>query len=121
MPSVGRRVLVVDDDRSFRSLVAAILRSWGHDVVAEAGTVEDALAQARETRPDTALVDIGLPDGDGLELTRLLRRLPQQPRVILVSSDGDAANGPAARAAGAAAFFAKDDLVGLPFRETIAG
>lgn len=71
MASPGRRVLVVDDDRSSRSLVVAILRSWGHDVVAEVGTVEEALAHAR--------------------------------------------------AAGAAAIFPKDDLVGLPLRDTIAG
>jgi CheY-like chemotaxis protein len=121
MTLIGRRVLVVDDDQPFRSLLAAILRSWGHDVVAEAGTVEEALAQARAIRPDTAIVDIGLPDGDGFALTRLLRSLPEQPRVILVSSDCDEADEPACRASGASGLFRKDDLAGLPFRETVAG
>ena len=66
-------VLVVDDDASFRDLAARVLAGWGHVVVGEAGSVEEALARAAELRPDTALVDIGLPDGDGFALAQQLR------------------------------------------------
>ncbi len=105
-------VLVVDDDASFRHLAARVLRSWGHVVVGEAGSAGEALARARELRPDIVLADIGLPDGDGFALTGDLVALPWPLRVVLTSADGDAANGPAAARAGAAGFVPKDELVG---------
>lgn len=109
---MSRSVLVVDDDVSFRRLAASILTSWGHVVIGEAGTVTDAMSLATELRPDTVLADIGLPDGDGFALTHDLRRLPGPPRVILISSDSDAANGPAADRVGAHGFVPKDELPG---------
>ena len=51
-----------------------------------------------ELRPDTALVDIGLPDGDGFVLAQQLRALPWPLRVVLISSDADRTNAPAAAA-----------------------
>ena len=62
---MARRVLVVDNEASFRRLARLALTSWGHDVVGEAGTAAEAMRHAAELRPDTVLVDIGLPDGDG--------------------------------------------------------
>ena len=103
-------ILVVDDDVAVRGLVVRILRSWGHIVIAEAGSVAEALARAEELRPDTVLVDIGLPDGDGFSLTRLLRTRPWAMRVVLFSSDADRANVTAAARAGAIAFLPKDEL-----------
>jgi DNA-binding NarL/FixJ family response regulator len=103
-------VLVVDDDVLFRDLVAKTLTRWGYRVVAEAGSVTEALALAHEFRPDAALVDIGLPDGDGFSLTEALRCLPWPLEVVLISSDPDPANGPAAERAGAEGFIPKDRL-----------
>ena len=82
-----RSVLVVDDDSSFRQLAIALLRSWGHDVVGEAGSIAEAVERVTELRPDTVLIDIGLPDGDGFQLTARLRLMPWQPRILLISSD----------------------------------
>ena len=107
-----RSVLVVDDDASFRGLATRVLAGWGHEVIGEAGGVGEALARAAELRPDTALVDIGLPDGDGFSLAEQLRALPWPMRVVLISSDGDRANAPAADAAGRSGFFPKDELSG---------
>jgi CheY-like chemotaxis protein len=103
-------VLVVDDDPDFRRLATRVLTSWGHTVTGEAGGVADALAQAARTRPDVALVDIGLPDGDGFELTTRLRSMPSPPQVVLVSSDSSATNAATARRVGARGFVAKVDL-----------
>ena len=114
-----RSVLVVDDDVSFRHLAASILTSWGHVVVGEAGTASDAIALTTQLRPDTVLADIGLPDGDGFALTHHLRTLPAPPRVILISSDSDAANGPAADRVGASGFVPKDELPGGLLRRLI--
>lgn len=114
-----RSVLVVDDDACFRQLAARILSSWGHAVVGQAESIEDALALARELRPDTALVDVGLPDGDGFMLAQRLRSLPWPMRVVLISADADRTNAPAARRAGACGFLAKDELSGHELRRLI--
>ncbi len=114
-------VLVVDDDAQFRQLAVRTLRSWGLAVIAEAGTCEEALALTVELQPDAALVDIGLPDGDGFGLAQQLTRLSSPPRVVLISSDSDSANGSSARQAGAAGFFPKDELVGSELRRLISG
>lgn len=114
-----RSVLVVDDDVAFRDLAARILVSWGHVVVGEAGSVAEAMARTVELEPDTVLADIGLPDGDGFALTHDLQALPHPPRVVLISSDSDAANGPAARRVGASGFVPKDELPGGFMRHLI--
>ena len=103
-------ILIVDDDASVRGLVVRILRSRGHTVIGEAGSVAEALTCAEVMRPDVVLVDIGLPDGDGFSLTRELLVKPWQMRVVLFSSDADRANVAAARRAGAIGFLPKDEL-----------
>jgi CheY-like chemotaxis protein len=119
--AVSRSVLVVDDDASFRRIIGRVLSAWGHVVVAEAGGVEEARACAVEWRPDVALVDIGLPDGNGFALARELCAMPWPLRVVLVSTDADGASGPAARRAGASGFLPKTELSGLAFRQLIEG
>ncbi len=114
-----RSVLLVDDDGSFRDLAAGVLASWGHTVVGGAGTVEEAMTVAARERPDTALVDIGLPDGDGFLLALRLRALPWPVRVVLTSVDADRASEAAARRAGAAGFVPKDELTGPGLRRLI--
>jgi DNA-binding NarL/FixJ family response regulator len=118
---MGRSVLVVDDDASFRDVATRILRSWGHDVVGQAASVDEAITRTAELRPDTVLVDIGLPDGNGFDLTRQLMALPWPLRVVLISSDSDVANGPAAQRVGASGFFPKHELSGAGFREAMEG
>jgi DNA-binding NarL/FixJ family response regulator len=111
--------LVVDDDAAVRGLVVRILKSWGHDVISEAGSVAEALTCADATRPDTVLVDIGLPDGDGFSLTRQLGAKSWAMRVVLFSSDADRANATAARRAGAIGFLPKDELSSPALRRLI--
>ncbi len=107
---VAGSILVVDDDAAVRGLVVRILRSWGHVVIGEAGSVAEALRCAATMRPDIVLVDIGLPDGDGFALTRELRTRFRVLRVVIFSSDADRANAAAAERAGAVAFLPKDQL-----------
>jgi CheY-like chemotaxis protein len=103
-------VLLVDDDAAFRGLAARILTSWGHEVV-QAGSAAEALAQVAEHHPGVAVVDIGLPDGDGFELSRELVRSSPLVRVVLISTDSAAGNAFAARRAGADGFVPKDQLI----------
>jgi CheY-like chemotaxis protein len=120
MAAMPRSVLVVDDDLAFRELAGRTLRSWGHDVVGEAGTVAEALERAPMLRPDTVLVDIGLPDGDGFELAHRLIDQPWQPRVVLISTDSDVANHAAAERAGADGFVPKDEVLDAGLRSLLA-
>lgn len=114
-------ILVVDDDTAVRGLIVRILQSQGHVVVGEAGSVADALARAEELRPDVALVDIGLPDGDGFSLTRQLRARRGSIRVVLFSSDADRTNVDAARRAGAVGFLPKDELSSPVLQQLVTG
>ncbi len=116
---MSRSVLVVDDDSCFRQLVVGLLRSWGHDVVGEAGSVAEAVDAMTALRPDTVLIDIGLPDGDGLELTARISALPWQPQILLISADADAATDSDARRAGAAGFTPKTEVTGPQFRRML--
>jgi CheY-like chemotaxis protein len=116
---VSRSVLVVDDDASFRRLAARVLSGSGHVVVGEAGSVEEALARAVELQPDTVLVDIGLPDGDGFSLARELCAMPWALQVVLISSDAGGSSGPAARRAGARGFLPKDRLSGAALSQLV--
>ncbi len=109
-------VLIVDDNASFRDIARRVLVQWGHTVV-EAGSVAEALVSAAMHRPTVALVDIGLPDGDGFDLTSQLRNLLPPIRVVLLSTDSDVGNALAGRRVGAAAFFPKDALLSDEFKE----
>jgi CheY-like chemotaxis protein len=103
-------ILLVDDDQAYRSALADTLRAAGHDRVHEAGTMAGALSAAARVLPDVALVDIGLPDGDGFQLSCELGQLAEAPRVVLISADADAADDATARRVGAVGFLAKEQL-----------
>ena len=108
-------VLLVDDDPMFRSLATRILNEAGLEVIGTAGDAARAVAAALSLKPDAALVDIGLPDRDGVDLAHELAALPWRPRVVLTSSDRDAA----ARidcdgAHGGLSFIPKEDLPSAP-------
>src|SRR5512146_596704 len=85
------KVLVVDDSVLFREgLVNMFLSYPEFSIVGEAGSVQEAVIKARETRPDVILMDFGLPDGNGTEATRIiLSELPHTRIVILTIHDAD--------------------------------
>src|SRR4051794_28281936 len=101
---MAARVLIVDDDADFRGLAARIIAAGGQVVVGEADTVASAMSAALQLRPGAALVDVGLPDGDGITLARALSELPWQLRIVLTSTDPDAASPEDVRWSGAGAF-----------------
>jgi DNA-binding NarL/FixJ family response regulator len=109
--TVNSSVLVVDDDPAFRALAQRVLAAFGLGVAGEAGTAGSAMAAADALRPGAALVDVGLPDGDGVALARELVALPWRPRVVLTSTDSEAATPSEVRACGAEAFVPKDKLL----------
>lgn len=103
----GQRILVVDDDLHIRRLLQATLTRGGYTPI-EATTAAEALEQARVANPDAILLDLGLPDRDGLEIVPLLKQLSQAP--ILVVSARDATDQKVA-----ALDLGADDYVTKPF------
>ena len=101
------RVLVVDDEQPIRRFLRVALTSGSYSVF-EAATGQEALAGVRTYRPDAVVLDLGLPDIDGVEVTRLLRQWTQVP-IIILSVRGSEADKIAALDAGA------DDYVTKPF------
>jgi two-component system KDP operon response regulator KdpE len=82
------RILVVEDEPDIRRFVRMTLESEGHEVF-EAPTLQRGLIEAGSRRPDLAVVDLGLPDGDGVELIRDLRGWSQAPVIVLSARSGE--------------------------------
>jgi two-component system, OmpR family, KDP operon response regulator KdpE len=106
-PPTGPTVLLVEDDSATRAEVARNLRAHGYGIV-EAESVRAAIRAWEMRRSDVVLLDLGLPDGDGLEVVRLVRSAGAVPIVIL-SARGEESTKVAALEQGA------DDYVTKPF------
>lgn len=82
MADSDARVLVVDDDRAIRRFLRTSLAAHGY-VVLEAETGQGALQAVMAQRPDVIILDLGLPDLDGVEVARQLREWTQIPIIVL--------------------------------------
>jgi two-component system nitrate/nitrite response regulator NarL len=104
------RVLIVDDDPRFRALARTILEASGYVIVAEAADGAQALAERGRVRPDAALIDVQLPDIDGLALARRLHETDFNLRIVMTSTDPTLVTPDPLAESGAAAFVPKDKL-----------
>jgi DNA-binding NarL/FixJ family response regulator len=84
--AVERSVLLVDDHAGFRAEARAMLEMDDYVVVGEAATSAAAVSEASRLRPDIVLLDVGLPDGSGLDLIGPIRSVAPGAIVILISS-----------------------------------
>jgi two-component system KDP operon response regulator KdpE len=82
MTEAGQRILVVDDETSIRRYLRAALSAQGFDVY-EAANGQEAINDVVSNHPDLIILDLGLPDFDGIEVTRRLREWSQTPIIIL--------------------------------------
>jgi two-component system KDP operon response regulator KdpE len=82
----GQRILVVDDDLHIRRLLQSTLKRGGYQTI-EATTATEALEQASVAKPDAILLDLGLPDRDGLEIVTLLRQRTGAPILVVSARD----------------------------------
>jgi two-component system, NarL family, response regulator DevR len=84
------RILVVDDHEVVRQgLVSLLDRRAPFDVVAQAGSIAEAIAQAARYEPDLVIMDVRLPDGSGIEACREIRAARPQTRVVMLTSYPD--------------------------------
>jgi CheY-like chemotaxis protein len=104
------RILIVDDDARFRALARTLLEASGYSIVAEAADAAQALVAAERVRPDAALVDMQLPDIDGVSLTRTLGETNRSLRIVLTSTDPTLVSPAALAESGAVGFVPKDKL-----------
>jgi CheY-like chemotaxis protein len=86
-PAPARHVLIVEDNHDAREGLRLLLESWGHRVE-EAADGERGVEQALESRPDVALIDVGLPGLDGYDVARKIRGGPDGKRIRLVAVTG---------------------------------
>ncbi|CAG0974296.1 partial Transcriptional regulatory protein LnrK, partial [Anaerolineae bacterium] len=84
------RVLIADDHPLFRDGLSTLLQARGMEVIGEANNGWEALDKARTLYPDLILMDVNMPQMDGLEATRLIKtEMPATKIVILTVSDDD--------------------------------
>lgn len=104
------RVVLVDDHPVVRAGLAAVLHPNGDiEICGEAATAAEALTVIQSTKPDVILMDLNLGDGtDGARATQLIRRLPNPPRVLVLTTYEDDANIVRAVDAGATGYLLKD-------------
>jgi DNA-binding NarL/FixJ family response regulator len=87
---MGLRILLVDDHEVVRVGVRALIdRQPEMEVVGEAGSVREAVEQARELAPDVVVLDVRLPGGSGLDACRQIKADRQETRVIMLTSFPD--------------------------------
>jgi DNA-binding NarL/FixJ family response regulator len=109
--STGLRVLVVDDNEYYVEAVSRLLATFPCvRAVDQALSSAEALAGMDAGPPDLMLVDITMPDMNGLDLTRVIKAMPNAPRVIIVTLYDTPAYKEAARTAGADGFAGKSNL-----------
>ena len=107
-PTPARKLLIADDDASLRRLVRATLESESYTIL-EAGDGVAALAQARLHRPDLILLDVKMPQMDGLKTCQALKRddATRSLTVIMLTVESDPEDRKRALAAGADDYFTK--------------
>jgi len=112
MSIVRPTVLIVDDHEVFRASARALLEAGGFDVIGEAAGGIEAIEAVSTLRPEVVVLDIQLPDLDGLAVAQRRAEAPDPPAVVLVSGREAATYGPRLQETPARGFIAKSELSG---------
>lgn len=114
------RVLIVDDNDIARTMIKEILANGGHQAVAEAESMEQALKAYEAHKPDLVTLDLSLLGGDGLAVLKSIRQKDGQAKVIVISGNSQKKMREHVLAAGASGFIEKPfeakDLLGAVSR-----
>jgi DNA-binding NarL/FixJ family response regulator len=102
------KVMIVDDHAVVRHGLKSAIESHGYEVVAVAGSINEAHAYMAQTNPDAMIIDINLPDGSGFELVAWARTISPTIAIIVLTLNDGADYVRAAKNAGANAFIVKN-------------
>jgi DNA-binding NarL/FixJ family response regulator len=116
---VSRRILIVDDHAGFRASARRMLEAGGFEVAGEAGDAASARQAVSELAPDALLLDVQLPDGDGIALASELSANGDAPLIVLCSSRSADELGAGLRECGARGFLTKEELSATSIRELL--
>lgn len=109
MPPI--RVLLVDDNPVFlRAAERLVASEDGLEVVGTAHDGREAVAEVERLRPELVLMDLRMAGMSGIEATRIIKRVPHPPRVVIMTVEDPAVHAPLVDAAGADGFVAKTDF-----------
>ena len=86
------KVLLVDDHALFRAGLASLLKAWGLEVAGQASNGKEAIAKVRELHPDLVMMDITMPELNGLEATRAMKVEFPEVKVVIVTVSDDEQN-----------------------------
>ena len=110
----AKKLLIVDDSNIIRSKIARSLTEFGVEIVGLAANGRDAVARFEKTRPDLVTMDLTMPEMDGLECIRELRKIDPKVRILVVSALADKSDAIQALMQGAQGFlckpFSEDEL-----------
>ncbi len=112
-------LLIVDDHAGFRESIRGLFEAEGFNVVGEAEDGESALAAARRLNPEVVLLDVALPDVDGLTVGERLTDSDDGPVIVMTSSRDIASHRWALGRSRARGFIAKSDLSGRALAELV--
>jgi two-component system, chemotaxis family, chemotaxis protein CheY len=101
------RILIVDDSPAERMILRDILEGFGHSVVAEAESLNPALAAYAEHKPDLVTLDLSLAEGDGLAVLKALRAADGGVKALIISGNSQKKVIELVNAAGARGFLEK--------------
>jgi DNA-binding NarL/FixJ family response regulator len=117
---VSRRILIVDDHQSFRASARRMLEAGGFEVVGEAEDAASARSAVGDLGPDAVLLDVQLPDGDGIALASELASNGNSPQIVLCSSREADELGSGLSQSGARGFLTKDELSAAAIRRLLS-
>lgn len=85
---MAKRFLIIDDAMFMRMKLKGLLETGGHQVVGEGVNGLEAIAKFTELRPDVVLMDITMPEMDGIEALKAIKKIDRQAVVVMVSAVG---------------------------------